>query len=204
MTTPVYNPKIPQPENSIDQGQLDFLNNFSTLFNSFSSDHVQLDSVSNAGNHTFARFVQQETGAATGTSEIAIYSKMVESQTEQIIYRTIGNGEEIRYSNYQIFPLNVIKNGNTILQVPYFTFLPGGIIMYFGEVYPNRNPFPLILEPAICTQIFGVNLGAIIDPLLFPSRASPVPNQEGKYGVVNLTFGNLIAIKQNYIIYGVL
>lgn len=202
MTTPVYNSRVPQPENSIDEGQKDFLNNFSTLFNAFSNDHVPLNSVSGAGNHSFARLVEQETGPATGTSEIALFSKMVQTQTDQLFYRSIGNAQELQYSNFQIYPLNPIKDGKTILQVPYFTFLPGGIIVYFGEVYPNKDPFPLILEPAICTVIFGVNIGAIIDPLKFPSRASPIPNQDGRHGVVNLSFGNLIATKENYIIYG--
>jgi hypothetical protein len=204
MTTPVYNAKIPQPENSIDESQTDFLNNFSTLFNAFGNDHVPLNAALDAGNHTFVRLVEQNVGQATGTSEIAIYSKLIPEQTDQIFYRTIGNGLEVQYSNFQIYPIQPIKHGDVIVQIPYFTFLPGGMIMYFGTVVLDSNPFQLMLEPAICTNIFGINLGARDVPIRFPSAATPVPNQDGKYQVVNLSFTDFVAKDQSYIIYGVL
>jgi len=203
MTTPVYNKNIPQPENSIDEGQTDFLNNFYTIFTAFSQDHVPLDSASDAGNHAFSKLIEEVTGAATGSSEIALYSKNVENQTDQLFFRTIGNGLEIQYSNFQTYPLDPIKVGNTIVQVPYFSFLPGGIIIYFGEINLSGNPTSIVLEPAICTNIFGVNLGVLNDSIKFPSGAQPYPNQDGKYGRIDLFFqSDVIGKNQNYIIYG--
>lgn len=202
MTTPVYNAKVPQPENSIDQGQTDFLNNFSTLFTAFSQDHVPLDSVSNAGNHAFTKLIEGITGAATGANEIALYSKDVVEQTDQLYYRPLGNGTEIQFSNYQVYPLKRIKNGNADVQVPYFTFLPGNVIMYFGEINLSKNPMPLILEPAICTDILNVSLGVLNEAGKFPSGSLPIPNDSGKYGRIDLFFGDLVGTNQNYIIYG--
>lgn len=199
MSTPVYNSRIPEPSNSIAQGQPDFLNNFSTLYTAFSQDHIPLDAVSNSGNHTFSKLTQQNTGISTTSSEIALYSKLISTQTNQIFFRTIGNGPEIQYSNYQIYPVKA-----TSTQTSYFTFLPGGIIIYFGIVTPNANTFDIILDPVICTNIFGVNLGVMGTKQNYPMNPQPLPDQQGKYNRVQLKVNTLQGSfsTQSYIIYG--
>lgn len=205
MTTPVYNSQIPQPENSIDQGQTDFLNNFSTLFNAFSSDHVPLDSGSNPGNHTFARLTEVETGQATGASEIALYSKNVERQTDQLFFRGIGNSQEIQYSNYQNYSLQPIKQGNNIVQNQWFSFIPGGIIIYFGFITPTSNTFKILLDPPIARNILSVNLGRLNQNTnIDQSNVAAVPNPDGTYSTIQLTTRSTSRNipPQGYIIYG--
>ncbi len=206
MTQPVYQPKIPIPSNSIAESQMDFLTNFSQLSLAFGIDHIPLNDPSNPGNHSVARLIERETGPATGTSEVSLYSKNVVNQTDQLFLREIGNSAEIQYSNYQILPLQPIKQGNVVVQVPFYSFLPGGIIIYFGYCVPLASPFNLILEPAICTNIFGVNLGILIDEKTYPMNPSPSPNAEGKYNLItldNALVGNKIS-PFSYIIYGAL
>lgn len=201
-----YNSQIPQPKNEIAQGQTDFLANFNELFNAFNRDHVSLTDATNPGNHNVARMNQQDNALSTEVSEVALYSKLVPAQTDQLFYREQQNGTEIRYTNYQIYPLpQILNNNGSLRQGQYFTFLPGNIIMYFGFIFPTATPFRLELNPPIATNLFGINIGCFGVAGRYPSAVSPIETTPGFYGALNLTQIDVIGTippNQYYIVYG--
>lgn len=171
MTTPTdgYNPNIPTSENNIAESQINFLNNFENLFNAFSVNHIPLNDTTSPGNHSVVELKEQLSGTTTQSQEIAIYSKKVANQTDQIFMRYGTNGKEFQITEWQIYPVN--PNGT---QQQWFTFLPGGIVVYFGFVIPNKDGFNIDINPSICSNIMGVNLCPIgttsIGNPLFPSN----------------------------------
>lgn len=174
-----YNPAIPQTGNTIADSQFDFLNNFMQLFNAFSEDHVALNAAANAGNHNVIRLVEQKDVQGTVLNELCLYSNKTFEQTDQLYLRFEGNGTNVQYSNYQIYPLAPISQGSNVIQIPYFTFLPGGLILYFGLVNPTGDPFTLVLDPPICVNIVSVNLcptNSNTTPPSFPSVVAPISN----------------------------
>jgi hypothetical protein len=200
-----YNSQVPQPKNEIAQGQTDFLANFSQLFNAFNIDHVSLTDPTNPGNHNVARLNQQDNALTTEVTEIALYSKLVADQTDQLFFRPQQNGDEIQYTNYQIYPLPQIMSGGILRQGQFFSFLPGNIIVYFGYVFPNASPFRLQLNPPIARNLFGINLCCFGATGLYPSVVSPIETTPGFFGALNLSqIQPLGAIPPNqyYIVYG--
>ncbi len=156
---PGYENSIPQPNDTIGASQTPFLTNFAQLFNAFDNDHVPLNAVSNAGNHNVARMNLNPFSLTTNLSEVAFYGKGRKYQTTQMYFREEANGLEYQYSNYQIYPLPHITNNNGLVQVPYFSWLPGNIIVYFGSLNNfGANQFPIILNPVVCNNILGIQL----------------------------------------------
>lgn len=192
---PPWNSNVPLPTDNIAKSQGDFLNNFQRLYESWSRDHVSLDAGASFGNHNVARIKEVKTGVNTSVSEIAMYTKRVDRQTDQLFIRNQGNGQEIQYTNWQInaVPPNTIPGPNDttiIVQTRYFTFLPGGVIIYFGEVIPTFDRFPIFLNPPVCTNISSINL-CVIGPQTsnYPSNPSVTVNSDGKAVAVHITTG---------------
>ena len=158
MTIPPYDPKVPLVDDTIADGQPSFLQNFSQLFTAFNLNHVSLTDPTNPGNHNVIQLVEQAQGDSTFSQEISIYSKKVVDQTDQLFMRYPNNGKEIQLTQYQIYPLPENFLGDVLYQIPYFTFLPGGIIVYFGKIIPTATTFYISLSPTICTNIMGINL----------------------------------------------
>ena len=164
MTTPGYNPKTPLPDDTIADSQSSFLDNFSTLFTAFAQNHVSLNAAANAGNHNLVEMVETppQNAPSTKEDEIAIYVKKAAGSTDQIWMRYPLNGKEFQLTEYQIFPIPELKEKNVPFQIPFFSFLPGGVIVYFGKVFPavtpEARPFPINLFPAICRNVMGVNI----------------------------------------------
>ena len=152
MTSLFYNPNTPISTESFAQWQENFIQNFTQSNNAFSQDHVPLDAASNAGNHNVIELLKRKSTQQTGVAELSLYSKNVVNQTDQIFMNI--QGSEFQYSNYQIYAL---PTTNT-----YFTFLPGGLIVYFGlsdyKTAPGSGSFKnLVLVPAIAKNVISVN-----------------------------------------------
>lgn len=205
MTLPTYNPNVPQIEDTIDDGQPAFLTNFETIFSAFNANHVDLNDPTNPGNHSIIQLIQQMVSRATESQEIAIYSKKVADQTEQVFMRYPLNGKEFQLSQFQLFGIPKLDN------VPFsnFSFLPGGIVVYFGFVQPNIDGFTIPLIPAICTNIMGVNLcpvgvSTVDNPLYQSNVAGLITTPEGKYSGLIINNSSTIAIppQQYYLIFG--
>jgi len=204
--TPTYNPKIPQPTDSIGGSQNPFLINYNQLATAFAQNHVPLTAASNAGNHNVVQLVEQPVGLTTLVSEVSLYAKDVVNQADQLYYRYQGNGTEIQYSTYQIYPLPTIPASGTVVQAQYFSWLPGNIIIYFGFFIPNSVPFNVFLNPSVCKTIISVSLGVIgLGAGKYPSNMTLVPNAQGYITQMTLTssFQNVASLPaQSYIVYG--
>jgi hypothetical protein len=152
MTTPIYNPNVPQfPKDSFATTQPQLLDNFLSIYNNFMINHISLNAASGAGNHTIVQLVEQNNAFQTLPSDISIYTKNVESQTDQVFFRYPGNGQEVQFTNYQIYNINV-SGGVTM----FFTFLPGNILIYFGSFTSLANNL-LNLMPPIAKNIITMS-----------------------------------------------
>ncbi len=151
-----YNPNVPLVTDSFSAWQPEFLMNFSQLSKAFSQNHVPLTAGSNAGNHNYIQLFEQTSPQQTNVGEFAIYTKEDDTTTDQIFMRNQGNGTEYEFSCYQIYPITP-----TASQVPFFTFLPGKVICYFG-LFNQTVSTPLqkniTLTPPIARNIISVNL----------------------------------------------
>lgn len=158
MTTPIdFDPLIPQSTDTISITQGNLVNNFRDLYDVFATNHTPLDDAINGGNHEVVQLVRQEVSVSTQAPEIAIYSKNVNGQTDQLFMRYGANGKEFQITNWQIYSIDA-----TNTQTSYFSFLPGGIIVYFGRVFTNNSTTAnILLNPTVKNNIMGINLGGI-------------------------------------------
>ena len=151
-----YNPNVPLVTDNFAAWQPEFLMNFSQLSKAFSQNHVPLTAGSNAGNHNYIQLFEQTSPQQTNVGEFAIYTKEDDTTTDQIFMRNQGNGTEYEFTCYQIYPITP-----TASQVPFFTFLPGKVICYFG-LFNQTVSTPLqkniTLIPPIARNIISVNL----------------------------------------------
>lgn len=148
MSDPIYDPNVPQfSRDRLSVTQPQFQNNMLALFAAFIRDHVSINDT-NAGNHTVIRLLQQIAPIETEVSEINVFTKQVEDQTAQTFLRYQGNGQEIQFTNYQLYALP-----QTELQTQYFTSLPGGIMLYFGSFIGGSSEYDLNIAPAVCSEI---------------------------------------------------
>ncbi len=157
MTTPDFNPNVPGRGDSIAKSQIDFLNNFMSIFEAFSRNHEPLNSVLK-GNHTIVELLEQDAGFQTNTGEITVYTKDTDS-TDQIFLRYQGNEPDFQFSTYQIYSQKPIDTGFGGTQTRYFSFLPGRILLYFGEMSGGAPPnAQVLLSPPIATEIITLNM----------------------------------------------
>lgn len=204
MTIPPYNPNIPESDDTIDKSQKDFLANFGTIFEAFNQNHVSLDDATNPGNHSIVELVEQLSSRSTLSSELSFYTKDVNGQTTQLFMRYPSNGKEFQVSPFQIFSLGAQAN------IPFsgFSFLPGGILVFFGFVQPNQDNFTIPLLPPVCTNIMGVNLcplgtSTFANPL-YQSNVGGLINDRGKFTGLIINNSTTVAIPppQYYLIFG--
>lgn len=172
MTTPVkYDPLIPQRNDTIAISQSNFLDNFRDLYDAFAENHTPLDDATNPGNHEVIELVEQQTKLNTEVNEIAVYTKKVDGQTDQLFMRYGANGKEFQVTNWQIYSIE-----QTPTQKAFFSFLPGGIIVYFGTIFTNNATTAFItLNPGVRNNIMGVNLGGIATIAAQPNVALVAP-----------------------------
>jgi hypothetical protein len=165
-----YNNKIPGANDFLAVSQGDFLSDFGQLYNAFVRNHVALDAASSAGDHTNIQFALQGQGPNTNVGEISLYSKSVVKPSEtfdSLFLRYQGGqaaGQEVQMTNYQLY-----QPENQPGQTGTFTFLPGGLILYFGFVNFSKTNSNLDLKPFITTNLIAVNFctkGTI--PLISP------------------------------------
>lgn len=156
MTTqpPTYEPNTPQVKDNFADSQITFSDNFFTLYNAFLTNHVALDAASGAGNHTIIQLPEQDkdTQFQTDVGEISIYCKDVPGQTDQIFLRYQGNQDEFQFTNYQIYSIK-----ETAIQTFYFTFLPGKVLICFGNIIANGKVTRLNIKPNIAKKIVTAN-----------------------------------------------
>ena len=147
-----YDPNVPEfSSDTLNVSQPQLLNNFIKLAAAFSKNHGSLPL--GDGNHTIVQLLQLQNAFQTDLSELAVYSKNVEGQTDQVFLRYQSQGQEIQFTTYQIYSVN-----NT----QFFTFLPGSIIVYFGTISGGNTVFrlvPPVAKHIITTSFCPVSTG---------------------------------------------
>jgi hypothetical protein len=166
-----YNPNTPTAKLPYADWQIQFQQNFTQLNNAFSKNHIALDdaTVASRGNHTYVQMPEQKNIPQTGAAEFTIFTKDVESQTDQVHFVYPGNSPVVQFTNYQIYSVPP-----TLLQTTFFTFLPGKILVYFGTFGPfqrvGNTPNILVLNPPVAKNIISVQFSISGNtPLYVPS-----------------------------------
>lgn len=198
MTTPIYDPNVPtNPSDSFAESQLPLLENFQALANSFLVNHVPLTDSVNQGNHTFVEMIEQTTDPQTGLNQATLYTKKVQGQTDQIFLRFQNNSTPIQLTAYQIYQVGTTS---------YFTFLPGNILLYFGDL-PSTATI-LYLFPAVCSNIMSVSFfckGALTNRDGYkPYVTLSVPGEDKIIRSVNIFQSNTVtlALPLSYLVVG--
>lgn len=155
MTVNNYLPNTPTKQLPFAKWQIQFQQNFRKLAAAFSQNHVALDDATSAirGNHTVIEMPEvKNTVPQVSATEYALYAKIVPEQTSHAYLTFPSNTPVVQWTNYQIYEL---KTPDT-----YFTFLPGGIIVYFGSFTPSKKPLSLTfnLNPPVAKNIISIQL----------------------------------------------
>ena len=149
-----FNPTAPNVNNPYAQWQMELLANFRSMSSTFAQNHVSLESASGSGNHTHVDLFEQPSAPQTNSDEFSIYTKDVEATTTQVFMRYQENGQEFQYTMYQIYPINGFG-----VQEGFFTFLPGGLICYFGKlnvVTGGIRQTSFSLSPLVCKNVICI------------------------------------------------
>lgn len=197
-TPPVYSPNEPPRANSsIGASQPAFLNNFTTLYTAFAANHVPLDASSGAGDHTILQMFSQTAQFQTNTGELSLYGRQITSTVGnssvvtnyQLFLRQQGNATEFPWTNFQIYQPSAPITG----QIQYFSTLPGGLIIYFGTIFPanTETANTITLRPPICVNVIAVNLCAHGTNTYSPVTNVLNPTSNGIYEYIQLQFTGL-------------
>ena len=178
MSSPInYNPNCPQrTTDSYATTQPQLQANFQVLYNAFMMNHVALDSSTNVGTHNVIQLYEQSNEQQTGTTQISVYTKDVEGQTDQLFMRYPTNGTEFQLTNYQIYS----PGPNA-----FFSFLPGGILIYFGISTNGQNT--IYLTPNVTKNVMGMSLSPNLTGVSKPT-VTLIQNEEGYYTQVNMNY----------------
>ena len=180
-----YDPNVPtSPDQALSDTQPLFLNNFLQLYDIFKQNHVPLDAVSGAGNHTIIQLYEQENVFQTNVGEISVYTKDAPGQTDQIYLKYQGTaGPELQFTNYQLYSLQP-----TTTQTSYFTFLPGRILVYFGQCSTVATLLPpnatLNLLPPIAKNIITVCVTPLGSTAAYKPSINVQQNPQGYFNAI--------------------
>lgn len=181
-----YDPNVPeQPSDALAISQSEIQNNFQQIFNIFQKNHISLDALTSAGNHTNIQLKEQEGSPQTDPSVINIYVKDDPKTTDQIFLKYQGNGQEFQLSCYQIYGLTQFSDF-----MPFITFLPGRILVYFGFINPASFSNILELYPPIAKNIMSVSLCPFTtnaNLLFFKPWISLIKSDKGFYSKIKFT-----------------
>lgn len=208
MTNPpdriLYDGAIPQPLDTLPDSQIDFQNNFRVVFDKFHVNHVDFATPETAspdeGKHIKVDYVRQPVAQQTIIDEMAIYDKAV-NDIDQLFLRFQQNSNETQWTAGQIYEL-----GNN----RYYTFVPGGFIVYFGVIATSGNPTSFFLDPKptnIVSAFFsGVNAGNLTNSLPFIQLVSTDSGSEDIDQILlylgATTPNQPLATSYNYIVVG--
>jgi hypothetical protein len=193
--TPFYQPNTPLITTTFADWQINFLNNFKRLSDSFAVNHIPLESTSNPGNHTYVDLLTRGTNPQTSKSDFSIFSAQdpnTNDLPEKItqLFMSFQNNQIFQFTNHQIYPITPQQPNQT----QYFTFLPGSLIVYFGKIscagLINVN---ILLNPAIAKVkgILSVNLTAVDNTGYQPFILFQLKQDVTEHQVVNISSNGL-------------
>lgn len=147
---PPFDPNVPENfSDPLATSQPELQNNFFQMYEIFKKNHIEINDTIAPGIHKYVELLEQENSPQTDIGEISIYSKDVEGQTNQIFLKFQG-GQEIQLTTYQIYSILATNK-----QSYFFSFLPGNVLIYFGEKIAGGNPGNITLLPPVAKNIIS-------------------------------------------------
>lgn len=116
----VYSPNIPQPSDIPSQSQDLILQNFQSIDNAFTKNHIALSDTANRGLHKFLTMPIQGAAPGSAAAQGVFYTKTVAGSSELFMERD-GVATEIQ-----------LTSGGILAGSPGYTFLPGPQRMMWG------------------------------------------------------------------------
>lgn len=153
-----YNPSIPQPTDLLSNSQQQILNNFGSLDSTFAINHFKFsDGTANLGKHNFSEYVSRtplmSPIAPCIAGEVSLYA-IASGQTQ--LYATSDAGGQ----QYQLTRCIDASFGTFKASNPGWTFLPGGMLLQYGQATSSGTTFPntTVTFPVTYTGVvFSVN-----------------------------------------------
>lgn len=159
-----FNADTPTVQTTFDQWQVSFQKNFQAMSDSFKVNHVALEDPSKTGNHNLLQMPEQpeDRKIQTNIGDFAIFTRLVEDQTDQVFMQYEGNQPEFQYTNYQLYSIkDRLDNNKNVIQKTYFTTLPGNLMLIFGSVLRKGSKWQIRLTPPAMKNIISVNMTLI-------------------------------------------
>lgn len=161
-----YTTNIPQSSQTIKSTTSLIRANFDNLAAGLSNDHADINDPTSGTRLTHDKVRLNVQGAAPSTTatQIALYSKNVLASAvnyPELFLRRENNGTEIQFTTGGLSPLLGGDYVNPLVDSTGYTFLPGGLVYYWGIVttgFDNNiaNPLPTITGRVI-KKIYSLN-----------------------------------------------
>lgn len=152
----VYLPNIPLASDLLSKSQGNIRDNFTSANTTFGINHLAFDNATaNIGKHKFVQMPAGSLPAGLISGEGTLYTKS--STGSQLYYSPDNTSNE-----YQI-TRTIASTFATFSQIPGWTFLPGGMLMQWGQVStPGAGPsivtFPVAFAAA--SSVYSIQLTA--------------------------------------------
>lgn len=130
-----YNPGVPTANQTFKETQGPINTNFTVANTAFGVDHVNFQTVTNQGNHNKVTLVTTTDPAAVAQGPI-VYSKSIGGKQEIFFRQATGDGSAV-------VQLTDMANAITGGTANGSTFLPGGVIMKWGQFNAVTATFTL-------------------------------------------------------------
>lgn len=162
-----FTPGIPQNGQTLGNSRDSTRNNFASLRSTLAENHVDVNSA-NPGLHTFVDMLAQSANSDPITGAVSIYSKAVSGITEWFFQRE-NSGNVIQMSV-----------GNPTVAATGTTFLPGAVILKWGQVVPGSSGATVTFSTAFPNNCFAVVVNA--------NSAQPSSANSNPSGITNANF----------------
>jgi hypothetical protein len=138
-----FTPNIPSSGQTLGGTRDDIRNNFTNYYDNMVKNHADVNSA-DRGKHKFLQMPDQAAAPATAVNEIGLYSKDVAGNS-RLFLRQESNGPEVQISG--LTPLSAASG---------YTFLPGGLIMQWGQATLGASKTLVITFPIAFTTVYQV------------------------------------------------
>lgn len=166
-----YNANIPQPNDFLDESQVDLLSNFTVLDSSFLTNHFNFSDLSgNTGKHRFIEMPVTTLGAISGSlvaGESVLYSATLNSHAQLCYTNGVSTNQyqmtraiDASFSTFSTFTNYAPAVAN---RFGGWTFLPGGMLLQYGiaDIAANPTATTIAFPVAYTTGVFSITISRI-------------------------------------------
>ncbi len=159
-----YNSNIPLATDLISVSQGDLLNNFTSMQNTFTTDHFGFNPVANIGFHKHVTLPDQTSSPpTTAASQMAIYAKTTATITSPY-YRRDGLATDIPVSPIKAFMRIVGASGATIGTALNLSVVRNSVGIYTFTpavgTFSDNNYLPIAMVDAVGLYAAAAGIGA--------------------------------------------